>query len=186
MKTKTLLSIAVIAALPFTANATRTLVETNTPAAVGEDGTVKRATANAPYATNEPTVADQTHIATTAYVKGAYNDAIAAVNRLADDKLSVQDLNDFENGAINPLRERIDALESADFGGQIVAAIDNVMAQVDPNFINAFDAIDGLSQDISNLSGTLGNKRVDIYTTWDTNATTQVELSTVRPAQGNN
>ena len=84
MKTKsTLLSIAIIAALPFTANATQTIVETNTPAAVGQNGTVKKAAANAPYQTATIGEHDDEHIATTAYVKGAYNDAIAAVNKTA-------------------------------------------------------------------------------------------------------
>ena len=83
---KIILSMAVAAALPFTANATQTVVETNTPAAVGENGTVKKAATVGPYVTNEPTAADQTHIATTAYVKGAYNDAIAAVNKVDADK----------------------------------------------------------------------------------------------------
>ena len=184
MNTKRIVLIAIIATLPFAANATD-------PVHIGPVGDlnireVAVATDEPFYTTVEPTAADETHIATTAYVKGAYNDAIAAVNRLANDKLNVLDLADFDNGAINPLRERIDALESADFGGQIVAAIDNVMAQVDPGFTNAFNAIDGLGQDISNVNTALGNKRVDIYTTWDTNDTTQVELTTVRPAQGNN
>ncbi len=83
---KIILSMAVAAALPFAANATQTIVTTQTPAAVGENGTVKKAAATGPYVTNEPTAADQTHIATTAYVKGAYNDAIAAVNKVDSDK----------------------------------------------------------------------------------------------------
>ncbi len=87
MKTnKIILSMAVAAALPFAANATQTIVQTQTPAAVGANGTVKKAATVGPYVTNEPTVEDQTHIATTAYVKGAYNDAIAAVNKVDADK----------------------------------------------------------------------------------------------------
>ena len=84
--TKTLLSIAIIAALPFTAHATQTIVETNTPAAVGANGTVKKAAAYAPYQTATIGEHDDEHIATTAYVKGAYNDAIAAVNKVDDSK----------------------------------------------------------------------------------------------------
>ena len=41
----TLLSIAIIAALPFTANAEQTFVSTPTPAAVGANGTVNMAAA---------------------------------------------------------------------------------------------------------------------------------------------
>ncbi len=86
MKIKRIASIAIIAALPFAATAEQTIVTTQTPAAVGANGTVKKAATTGPYVTNEPTVADQTHIATTAYVKGAYNDAIAAVNKVNDSK----------------------------------------------------------------------------------------------------
>ena len=82
----TLLSIAIIAALPFTANAAQTIVETNTPAAVGANGTVKKAAATGPYQTATIGEHDDEHIATTAYVKGAYNDAIAAVNKVDSDK----------------------------------------------------------------------------------------------------
>ena len=79
--TKTLLSIAVIAALPFAANATDPVVAVG-PAHASSNPVV--ATANAPYVTVTPTQADESHIATTAYVKGAYNDAIAAVNNVAN------------------------------------------------------------------------------------------------------
>ena len=88
MKTtkQTLLSIAIIAALPFAAHATQTIVETNTPAAVGANGTVKKAADSGPYQTATIGEHDDEHIATTAYVKGAYNDAIAAVNKVDADK----------------------------------------------------------------------------------------------------
>ncbi len=85
MKTTTLILSAIIAALPLAANATQTIVTTQTPAAVGSDGTVKKAATSGPYVTIEPSPADQTHIATTAYVKGAYNDAIAAVNKVSEE-----------------------------------------------------------------------------------------------------
>ncbi len=84
--TKRIVFATLMALAPFVANATQTVVETNTPAAVGANGTVKKAASTGPYVTNEPTAADQTHIATTAYVKGAYNDAIAAVNKVDSDK----------------------------------------------------------------------------------------------------
>ncbi len=86
LKTTTLILSAIVAALPLAANATQTIVQTQTPAAVGSDGTVKKAATSGPYVTIEPSPADQTHIATTAYVKGAYNDAIAAVNKVDADK----------------------------------------------------------------------------------------------------
>ena len=98
MKTKTtILTLAIIAALPFTAHATQTIVETNTPAAVGANGTVKKAAATGPYQTATIGEHDDEHIATTAYVKGAYNDAIAAVNKVNDskqEKMNVVGAND--------------------------------------------------------------------------------------------
>ena len=86
MNIKQIASIAIIAALPFAANAAQTIVTTNTPAAVGANGTVNRAATSGPYQTATIGEHDDEHIATTAYVKGAYNDAIAAVNKVDDDK----------------------------------------------------------------------------------------------------
>ena len=80
---KSLLSIAIIAAMPFAANATDPVVAVG-PAHASSNPVV--ATANAPYVTITPSQADESHIATTAYVKGAYNDAIAAVNKVDSDK----------------------------------------------------------------------------------------------------
>ena len=88
MKTKTIFSIALIA-LPLTALADP--VVSVGPAAVPSNGTAVVATANPPYQTLTPTNDDKSHIASTAYVKGAYNDSIAAVNKVAD---TVSDLSD--------------------------------------------------------------------------------------------
>lgn len=82
--TKTIIPLAIIAMLPFTANAAQTIVTTQTPAAVGANGTVAQAATSGPYQTATIGEHDDEHIATTAYVKGAYNDAIAAVNRVND------------------------------------------------------------------------------------------------------
>ena len=79
MKTTTILSLAILATLPFAANATDPIG----PAAVPSNGTAVVATANPPYQTVTVGANDNSHIASTAYVKGAYNDAIAAVNRVA-------------------------------------------------------------------------------------------------------
>ena len=110
----TLLSIAIIAALPFTANATQTIVETNTPAAVGANGTVKKAADSGPYQTATIGEHDDEHIATTAYVKGAYNDAIAAVNKVDADKQ-----NQLYNGNM-----KITGIQNAD---EFAAIVDDVV-----------------------------------------------------------
>jgi len=79
MKTTTILSLAILATLPFAANATDLIG----PAPVPPYGTPVVATVNPPYQTVTVGANDNSHIASTAYVKGAYNDAIAAVNKVA-------------------------------------------------------------------------------------------------------
>ena len=80
---KKLLSIAIISILPFAANADYTYNYINTPDNVPANGTVTVAH-DGPYQIATITNDDSGHIASTAYVKGAYNDAIAAINTLND------------------------------------------------------------------------------------------------------
>ena len=122
----TLLSIAIIAALPFAANATQTIVETNTPAAVGANGTVKKAAATGPYQTATIGEHDDEHIATTAYVKGAYNDAIAAVNKVDDSTKSALD-----NKQAKLVNETSNHIISADVTG-VSSEIIHVISQMQP------------------------------------------------------
>ena len=80
MKSKIFLSLLLITILPFTAYA----VGTNTPGPEEEtnENNVEMAESVGPYKILTPTAADAGHIATTAYVKGAYNDAIRTPNIL--------------------------------------------------------------------------------------------------------
>ena len=80
MKSKIFLSLLLITILPFTAYA----VGTNTPGPEEEtnENNVEIANDNGPYKILTPTAVDAGHIATTAYVKGAYNDAIRTPNIL--------------------------------------------------------------------------------------------------------
>ena len=55
------------------------------PSAVPWGGTPVVATARAPYATATEETGDTTNVVSASYVKGAYNDTIAAVNRLSID-----------------------------------------------------------------------------------------------------
>ncbi len=168
MKTTTLILSAIVAVLPAAVNATQTIVETNTPAAVGSNGTVKRAFAPAPYVTNEPTQDDQTHIATTAYVKGAYNDAIAAVN-----SLDVAKQNFLYNGYTED-RISSEVVNNIDFldylaDGPLPQGMDNTLISVQA-------VADGIDYKIN-------QKRVRIYTTWDDDtaaATTLVPFETAQ------
>ncbi len=108
MKIKRIFLSAIIAALPFTANATQTIVTAQTPAAVGSDGTVSMAATSGPYQTATIGEHDDEHIATTAYVKGAYNDAIAAVNKVNDSKQEKL----VESGYQNPIFPTVVASEN--------------------------------------------------------------------------
>ncbi len=196
MKAKRILSIAIIAALPFGAHATDPVVAVG-PAHASSNPVV--ATANAPYVTVTPTQADESHIATTAYVKGAYNDAIAAVNKV-DETVGEQ---------IDNVVEQFQR-EDADLYEALHAEIENTNSSFDDKqnkFILVSNQSSGVSEyvlDKSAFSNEIRNgyvasvvsedsslvtagavadvfasQRATIYTTWDTNATTQVPLSFV-------
>ncbi len=275
MKANQLLLSAIIAVLPFAANATQTIVTTQTPAAVGVNGTVNRAATSGPYQTATIGEHDDEHIATTAYVKGAYNDAIAAVNKVDDDKqvklknatnnhnigskvmsgtgyefgvhnfvlprsvddnaynsykasmaqdLGVQNLDDALVSAglfVNTVRElgntKQGHLSDAYEGGVIFSEVISSAYIADDNLTQniSFDDADDIDTLDSNIAAGVGapssdnliittsavlklineasmqsksdtdavatslsNKRVEIYTTWDTNDTTQVAFVT--------
>lgn len=128
-------------------------------------------------ATNDPyyegaeiRTADETHIATTAYVKGAYNDVIAGLNRVSKETEYKQtQLVNAETGD----DIQIDACGTAEFSGRI--AEKNITNFESTRLVTAQAVGDAIL-----------NRRIDIYTTWDDDAaTTQVELSNVR-SQNNN
>ena len=82
---KTLISLAVIAALPITAMAENISgVMYTAPIAADTNHPAPTTDADPSYGRVNIDTTDQEHIATTAYVKGAYNSAIAAVNKVAD------------------------------------------------------------------------------------------------------
>ena len=141
MNIKKLLSIAVIAALPFGANAENisgamyaapTRADTNHPAPTTN--------AYAPYGRIDIDTADQDHIATTAYVKGAYNSAIAAVNNVANTV----------DGKQNQLVDWVTG--------------DNISINVVPTVVadDIARQIGGLGFDVSALSDELDNFEIDL------------------------
>ena len=192
MKTKTLLSIAIIAALPFTANATQTIVETNTPAAVDANGTVKKAAATGPYQTATIGEHDDEHIATTAYVKGAYNDAIAAVNKVDDDK----QVKLYGETTGDPISSEVVSVMTQEFADVVLgASYDSSTGYTIPEELNnqlvSAGAMAATMAEYTNLAKqawlhdiaedmatiTVNDARVKIYTTWDTNDTTGISLT---------
>ena len=205
--TKTILTLAIIAALPFAAHATDPVVAVG-PAHASSNPVV--ATANAPYVTVTPTQADESHIATTAYVKGAYNDAIAAVNNVANNVSALtNEMDDKQDKLMNmestpqPISNNVvssDVWGSMEDIGQELARQGSQGLQVTQDEFNVM--VEDMGYDIgADLDATLPttetvyklirgassgiyrdirDQRVDIYTTWDTDATTQVQLSTAQ------
>ena len=83
--TKTILTMAVIAALPFRATAENISGAMYTAPATADTNHPAPTTSAGPlYGRVNIDTADQEHIATTAYVKGAYNSAIAGINKVND------------------------------------------------------------------------------------------------------
>ena len=124
MKTKTLLTIAILLALPFGAWADELTI----------------------------TNADKQHIASTAYVKGAYNDAMAAVSD-KQNKLEVGRYNDPETGEWTG-------------GTDVVGVIDSLRDGAPAEYLVNAQAVDAAMR----------AQRVKIYTTWDGNGTKNVEI----------
>lgn len=161
MKTTTLILSAIIAILPFAANARYYdeeqgfwLEDVSKPEHVREDGTAIRASIG-PYATAVLTGDDETHIATTAYVKGAYNDTIAGLNRTFQEIRNVRD---------DVALVYVDGEDSTDYMHNIVLqSIDDVRQ---PNRL-----VNGMA-----VKNAMNAQRIRIYTTWDTNDTTKVDL----------
>ena len=188
MKTTTLILSAMIATLPAAGNAAGllwdseddynyTYTNVQRPAVVARNGNVTQAQREKAYQTSEPTAADQTHIATTAYVKGAYNDTIAAINAVAHD---VDDLNATKQNTmtafVNGVEYGVDdtVMNEDEFAGRIAAA----------DFVNAEAKLvtgKAVADALADRDTALANKRVKIYTTWDDDrdsATTEVSLVT--------
>ena len=189
MKTKTILSIAIIAVLPLTANAENISGNMYTaPAHETQQTPAPTTNAEAPFGRVNIDTNDQNHIATTAYVKGAYNSAIAAVNGLQQevahdlgDKQDKMIISSFTLASGEPVDSSVigigPSLEDM-FGiddiGYLMSSIDyenpeyiNTLVGNDNSLITAGAVALGIDYKIN-------QKRVKIYTTWgnDTDAAT--------------
>ena len=158
---KTLLSIAIIAALPITANATGPAHDSGNSPVV--------ATASAPYQTVTPEAHADEHIASTKYVIGAYNDAIAAVNKVDSEK----------QGKLRTFGAELEigpaVIDADNIGGFVDSYADGVSLDdlgINTLLITAGAVIEGFNE-------YMYSHPITIYTTWDddtANATTQVAL----------
>ena len=162
MTTKKLLSIfAITLILPHVANAAITYTSTDTPARVAKNGNALRAKDAGPYVAATIENDDLQHIASTAYVKGAYNDAIAGINKLNSYKQSSLYLHTDDNDY---------SIDSA-----VVGSLDDIDTD-DPESRQYL--VNGVA-----VKNALNAQRVTVYTTWDDdndNATQQVILSTAQ------
>ncbi len=173
MKTKTLLSIAIMAALPLNVMAANISGAMYTaPSAANNDHPAPTTQAAAPFGRIDIDTADQEHIATTAYVKGAYNSAIAAVNKVNSEKqgqlLTMDDseiIQRFVRGYIG------DALVDYVFGDEE----DREAFLRKDEFRKSLASEQAVAMGIADV---VDNQRVTVYTTWDNdNATMPVKLS---------
>ena len=168
MKQKTLLTIAILLALPFGAWAD-TLTITND---------------------------DKQHIASTAYVKGAYNDAITEVNtkldkfdqEITNHLVTDDDAMSLGLGELAAQAENIDSVIQevegpGEFNGITIPSTSAVLKIVNDASAEIMEDIDDMDTALvarineleSGVYTALNNKRVEIYTTWDNdNAKRQV------------
>ena len=155
MKTKTILSIAILATLPLTAMAENISGAMYVaPATATQNTPAPTTNASGPYGRINIDTTDKDHIASTAYVKGAYNSAIAAVN------------------------SKQDALYNDTTDDQIIGVNGT------EDFLVAFTPNGGLGGEnilVSEAAIIAGfrSQRVEIYTTWDNDNTIDVALKAV-------
>ena len=165
MNTKKLLSIAIIAALPFGATADYTYVSQNTPAPVANNGTVTRAY-NGPYQTITPGADDDKHIASTKYVIGAYNDTIAAINRV-NELLNYRQVKFYDNDTETAVES--DLYDADNFVRNMAAG-------------PSLEDFGGIIASAYAVASGIKSQRVEVYTNWDDDdETTDVALKTVVP-----
>ncbi len=166
MITRNLLTLTIIAALPTVAVAENISGAMYTaPAHYDTNHPAPTTNATTPFGRVNIDTADQEHIATTAYVKGAYNSAIAAVN--AVDARKQNYLFNFDSGETIS-SSVIGTINFVDYLKE--DEILDVEGWEDRSLVTAEAVYDGIK-----------SQRVEIYTTWDTNDTTDVAFKTVLP-----
>ena len=160
---KTLLSLAFIALVPFgawadwTANGF-TYHPVETPAVVPYGGTIVMTGVGGAYQTVTIDDDDDEHIASTAYVKGAYNDVIAAVNTNALYTWGGEPVN---SGVLADPGDFIDIIDEGETS-------------------NYYETLASLHAVAGAIDYKLNHQPVKIYTSWDDDtAATSVTLSQI-------
>ena len=135
------------------------------PSAVGQGQTAVVATASAPYQTAAPANGDSTTVVSASYVKGAYNDAIAAVNKVNSDKQNKL-INEETGNEIDTYVISADSFNDitrdvlAGYGVNVMFKDSLVSAEATATAINEAFAI----------------KKVNALATWGSNNVTQLSL----------
>ena len=169
MKTKTaILSIAIMLALPFVANAGNIQGNMYTaPSAADNNHPAPTTQAVAPYGRIDIDTADQDHIASTAYVKGAYNSAIAAVNKVDSEK-QVKLASMSDGGAIDTYVWNKREFTAAII--QVLGGADAIDEGAGVEVLTAMSEDPDLEHQLVSsaaVAGLLSIQRVNVYTTWD-------------------
>lgn len=163
MKTKILLSSVLIVLLPFCVQADYTYDYVYSPAVVANNGTVTRTDDSGPFVTAEVLPGDSTNVVSASYVKGAYNDTIAAINMLAETK----------QNAIENLTNYHGPMEAGALGsdGIIGALVDHNLPVSDGElyFVSASGVVNGIL-----------SQRVTAVDTWGSTHTVDVAFKTVQ------
>ena len=153
---KLLLLSTLIAILPFAANAGNRIG----PAQDGSENPVI-ATESPYYQTAEITTADQTQVVSASYVKGAYNDTIAAINLLGDTKQNVI----YSRGTGWPISDTV--MPMGVFVGNVLTA--NDLSQSEGDIVSAAAVAAGIK-----------SQRVTAVDTWGSTHTVDLGLKTVK------
>ena len=128
-----------------------------------ESGTPVRATAPAPYTTATIENGDSTTVVSASYVKGAYNDTIAAINRINEDKQDILQNTYYDTEPISEVIAAPDFLYWFSSNGGV-----NIPSNGEAALVSAAAVATAISA-----------KRVSAVTTWGDDAhPTQLQLTT--------
>ena len=145
------------------------------------------ATASAPYETATEQTGDSTTVVSASYVKGAYNDAISAINNVASKVSDVEDnlssLSDFVNGDIeDEIAEKQDKLivreTDTEMTNEVMGSseFDDLMRDIAYNGLNSSDFLAGALVNADGIAAgimaALSLKGVKAVTTWGSNTET--------------
>ena len=123
------------------------------PSAANNDHPAPTTQAAAPFGRIDIDTADQDHIATTAYVKGAYNSAIAAVNKVNSEK------QDKFNGVYD--KNAGQQIVGDYFGASNYGELESFFDSLSDNTVLTTDGT------IAAIGEAVNLQRVLVYTTWD-------------------